>query len=241
MSLLLLVRRLAVFVLAGALPCAAVGYSLGHVRGLLIAEAAFVLFVFLAAFRAEKAILKTYRVRSETPEGVGRSLDRVLSLLGGPEPRVFSFSDPAPQALVVRSPGGPGSILLSEGLLGALTEEELRSLLRAGVLRLRARGACFQSLCAWLAQLSLELAPKAWVELLFGELRWHEDLGAVGAVRFLMVYSLSKFFVGLGRAASIDAPHALVRLPSVAGEVSNPGSCILHFSDPWADRSLLRL
>ena len=94
---------------------------------------------------------------------------------------------------MARSPGSPGSILLSEGLLGALSESELRALLHACVRRLRTRGICFQSLCAWIAHLILEIAPRSWVELLFGELRWHDKLGVVGALCFVAVFTAAKF------------------------------------------------
>jgi hypothetical protein len=234
------VWRLILFLTVTSLPFVATGFAFWQLRGAIVALATFGLLVFAAVLRTERGILRVYRVRPEEPEGVGRSLERVLARLGGSVPRVFSFGDPAPQVLVVRGLFGPGSILLSEGVLGALTEEELRELLTAGVLRLRSRGIVFQSLCAWIAHRMLEFAPRSWVELLFGELRWHEKLGVFGALRFVVAYTAAKFFVGLGRTSN-NAPRALARLPVVGGEVVNPGSSILHFSAPWAERSLLVL
>jgi hypothetical protein len=241
MSLISLLRRIVVLTFALALPFALLGLAVARLRGLLAMELLLACGLVFVAFHAEKGILKIYRVRAEAPQGVRQSLARVLARLGGEAPRVLSFSDPAPQALVVRSLGSVGSILLSEGLLGALNEEELRELLAASVLRLRGRGIRFQSLCAWLAHWTLELAPSSWVALLFGELRWHEKLGAVGALSFMTTFTAAKFFVGLGRIPRTDAPRRLARLPSASGEVANPGSCILHFSDPWAERALFRL
>ena len=242
MPLLSLLKRILWLAVSIALPFAALGYLAGHLRGVVIAEGFALTLALAAAIRAEKAFLRIYRVKPEPPASVQRSLDRVLAAMGGRGPKVFSFSDPAPQALISKGLGSRGSILLSEGLLGTLSEAELREILRASVLRLRSRGASFQTLCAWLTHLAFELAPQSWVGLLFGELRWHEGLGALGALRFLAVFSVARFFVDLGRSTGQgDAPRGLTRLPPVAGEVTNPGSCILHFSDPWANRSLVPL
>lgn len=244
MSFFSLLRRLALFILALALPFAALGLALGRVKGFVAVELLLATFLMFASFYAEKGILNVYGVRHEAPEGARRSLARVLAAMGETDaaaPRVLSFSDPSPQALVVRSPFSRGSILLSEGLLGSLSESELRELLDASVARLRARGICFQSVCAWCAHLTLELAPRSWIELIFGELRWHDRLGVFSALGFVAVFSIAKFFVGLGRVSWSDAPHRLARLPAALGEVANPGSCILHFSDPWTARALFRL
>lgn len=241
MSWFSLMMRLGVFVIAMELPAGALGFGFAGVRGAIGAAATAALVLLLAAWRAEKGILAIYRVRSEVPEGARRSLERVMTRHGGGTPRVFSFSDPAPQALVARGLASPGAILLSEGLLGALSEEELRELLDTSVRRLRSPGIRFQTLCARLAHLILEVAPRSWLEFVFGELRWHEALGAWGALRFMTVYSAAKFFARLGRGALVDAPRSLLRLPPVTGEIANPGTSILHFTQPWSSRSLLSL
>lgn len=241
MSGLSCLRRVLQLVIATALPIAAFGYLLGGYRGASIAALVSLLGMLIATYRAERGLLRIYRVREREVAGPRRSLDRVMDRIGGDSPRVFSFSDPSPQALVVRGLAGPGSILLSEGLLGALSEEELRELLKAAVSRLRAPGSRLQTLCAWLAHGVFELAPRPWLELFFGELRWHERLSPLGALRFLVVFATARFFIDLGRLASVDAPRSIQRLPVVAGEVANPGSWILHFSNPWSDRSLLPL
>lgn len=239
MSLLSLIRRLFVFALLAAAPVGVFGFSMGGKRGLAVALALLALIVAFVMARAERGILSIYRVRREAPEGARRSLARVVERLGGTAPRIFSFSDPAPQALVARGLGSPGAIVLSEGLLGALNEDELRELLEACIRRIHGRGISLQTVCAWLAHGSLELAPRPWIELLFGELRWHESLGVFGALRFIVIFTVARFFTDLGRAPMVDAPRSLVRLPVVSGEVSNPGSRLLHFRDPWASRGLL--
>lgn len=243
MSLASLIRRCLVLLLAISIPFALTGLALGWVRGLVMGVVLGLLLILVAALRAESGLLKAYRVRTEAPAGASRSLERVMECaeLTGKQPKIFSFSDPAPQALVVRSPGSVGSILVSEGLLGVLTEDELRHLLLSCVTRLRARGIRFQSLCAWMAHIALEFAPRPWIELLFGELRWHEELGALGALRFVLAYSVARFFVRLGRVFENDAAQGFAHILPVSGEVFNPGSCILHFNDPWATRSLFPL
>lgn len=242
MSLLSLLARLALFGIVTVSPFALLGLAVGHTLGFACAWLLLALFLVTGcAVYAESGICRLYRARRDVPDSLRRSLDRVLASLGGGAPRVVSFCDPAPQALVVRGLGRRGTILLSEGLLGALTEDELRTVLSVGVSRLRSRGICFQSLCAWLAHLTLELAPESWLQLIFGEVRWHPNLGALGAVRFLILFSVAKFYVGVGRVSWDNAPRCFARLPAASGEVSNPGSCILHFSDPWGARALIGL
>lgn len=239
MSFLSLFRRLFVLGFFAVCPMGALGYLLGGKQGAAIVLSLVALISVLIFFRAERAILSIYRVRVQAPEGLRRSLERVTARLGGRVPKVYSFSEAAPQALVARGPWSSGAILLSEGLLGALTEAELRELLEAAVFRVRSRSMRFQTVCAWLAHETLEFAPRPWIELLFGELRWHENLGVLGALRFVVLFSIARFFTVLGRGTQIDAPRVLSRLPVVSGEVSNPGSRGLHFLDPWASRGLL--
>jgi heat shock protein HtpX len=248
MSLSMLLRRISVFLLVLALPVALLGAALARVRGLIVAETLLFVFLFLAAIRSEIGILKIYAVREEEPLGARRSLERVLARMSGAtaaKPRVRVFNDTVPQALVARGLGSSGSILLSEGLLGILSEQELRELLEACVTRLRGRGMVFQSLCAWMAHRVLELAPRSWIELLFGELRWSERLGALSALRFLALASIARFFVSLSKfttpAVSFNAPHACGMLSQLTGDIVNPGSSALHLMDPWASRSLFPL
>ena len=239
MSLLSLLRRLIVLCVTLSVPFAAVGAALDGRRGAIAGGLLLLALLTLAYLAAEPGIRRIYRVHREPPEGVSRSLERVLAVLGGPAPRVLTISDPAPLALVARGPWSNGAILLTEGLLGALTEEELRELLALAVRRLRGRGIGFQTFCAFVAHQAFELAPRSWVQLLFGELRWHDELGALSALRFAMVFAGARFFVQLGRTPRTNAPHGLDRLPLILGEVGNPGSSILHFSAPWSPRALL--
>lgn len=245
MTLATLLRRVLILVLALALPAAAIGLALGRVRGLIAAEALLGVSLCVVVFRCEAGVLAAYRVQGSAPAGATRSLERVLAPLGGPTPRVRVFQHPSALALVARAPGAPGTILLSEGLLGILDESELRQLLTACVRRLRGRGMVFQTLCAWLAHLTLALAPRAWTEMWFGELREHPSLGPFDGLRFVASFSTARFLARLGRpqgaSMATDAPRAYVHLSRWPAGLANPGTGLLHLADPWVHRSLLPL
>ena len=246
MSIKIFVGRLMVFVLVLATPFAVVGLSVGGLRGLAISGLLLMTSLVFAAFSSEKGLQKVYRAQPGAPSGCSRSLNRVVANLGGIAPDIHSFMDPAPQALVVRGLFSPGAILLSEGLLGILSEEELRDLLNVAIQRIRNPEMPFRTLCAWLAHLTLVIAPRAWLGLLFGELKTNKRLGALNALCFLPVFSAAKFFVSLGRlpaenGAYDNAPRAFTQLSQLTSEVTNPGSGILHLVDPWTRRSLFPL
>ena len=247
---LLPLRALLLFLAFGA-PVGVLGLALGGATGFLIAEALSLLSLLGFALRAESGVLRAYQVRETTPEGVRQSLARALATMGGAQkgkghpPQIRIFDHPSALALVVRSPGSPGTIILSAGLLGLLNESELRDLMGACVKRLRSRGVVFQSLCAWLAHGVLRLAPHAWREMWFGELRRSETLSPLGALRFVSIYSVARFFSRLGQqpqaSQSVDALRVYVAHSRWASDLSNPGTGILHLVDPWARRSLLPL
>jgi hypothetical protein len=226
--------RLILFSLAFALPPAVIGMTLAQLPGLLAAEILAALAMVFSLFRAEPALIRAFRAQEPATPGIHRSLERVIESLGGVAPEILVFGDTAAQALTVRSPFSHGTILVSEGLLGVLTEAELRQLLTASVNRLRARGMVFRSMCAWWAQLALWIAPRPWVELAFGKVEWHEALRPAAALRFLTSYSIARFFARLGRVTESDAPQSYRRLSHWLGGGRNPGTAILHLDDPWS-------
>jgi hypothetical protein len=166
--------------------------------------------------------------------------------------------DPAPSALVVRSLLGRGRILVSQGILALLSEEELRALLGAAVIRCGDRRLPLQSACALLAVTTLSLAPREWVSMVFAgrtprpERGKKRPLSPVSALRFLAIFPIARVFMKLGsmgesalRARLLDSPHsgAAVRKISHAihpwGPNERPGASSLYLIDPWRRQMLL--
>jgi heat shock protein HtpX len=200
---------------------AALGGRRAAVAGALLGLAA----LLTATLTAESGLMRVYGVSkaaSGAENSLRFSLQRVIESVGGPSPAAVCFKELSPQALLIRGGFGPGVILVSEGLVGSLSEEELRVILTEGVLGLRRRGQTLRTVCVWLAHGLLSLAPVPWVELLFGELRWHEDLGVLSALRFTLMYSVARFLLRRGRMNPVDAPQLgriFERFPPVANVV----------------------
>ena len=244
MSMGILITRVGALIIAVTAPMGVLGGAAWGVQGACVLVFITLMLLMTAAGFSERWVLSVYQAKSESPEGVRRSLERVLESMGGSSPRIQVSADLAVFALVVRSVGSPGTILLSEGILGTLTEEDLRQLLSLSVVRLRSRGMILQALCACLAHLTLSIAPQAWVNLLYGELRSHTQLQPLSALVFASLYSVARFFSWLGRmrpTLEIDAPRSFVSLSGHPVVMINPGTRTLHLSDPWERRALLPL
>jgi hypothetical protein len=157
-----------------------------------------------------------------------------MEAMGGVSPELYVFPDLAPQALVVKSLHGRGAILLSEGLLGLLTESELRELLINNVMRIRSPGMVFQSVCACIAHGVLALAPLKWQRILIEAPPAGGTLTAVSGLWFLALISVARALIQLSHAASmnLNAPHSFIRSSALVRRVTNPGTCVLHHVDP---------
>jgi Zn-dependent protease with chaperone function len=200
-----LARAFLIF-LSLAVPATCFGGALAGVRGAvggLVLAAASELAAFLLAERIQ---CLAHSAQTELPAGLSRTVERVAAALGpatpGPNmPRIRVFSDPAPSALVARSLGGHGTVLVSQGLLALLDEEELRDVLRALLLGARARGIVVRSASAALASAVLGLAPKRWSRLVFGGAPGGPagSAGPGAALAFAAFFPPARFYLSMSR------------------------------------------
>ncbi len=120
----------------------------------------------LATFRPESALIRAYRARSEKSPGLELALqyasrERKVSKLPG----VMICPDPLPKARVAKSLFGPGSLILSQGLLSSFRDEEVVAVMRRGLALLSQRGASLKTLCSvWLTELERQ-HRKPWTPL----------------------------------------------------------------------------
>lgn len=207
---------------AVAISTGAMGWVVLGPLGAVVAGIAPLLLLWCAGRGAEWFLSRFHRAKDEIPEGLERTLSAVLREEPGPVPRLRLIVDSSPNVMVARSLRGKGTILLTQGLLVALTEAELRAVLSVCVRRCREADLPWQSLCAVVASCLFMVAPKAWVHLLlserpsglstteFGKSR---RLGVVSFLGFAMVLPLARFFVRAGgdrrvlRAEGKDALH----------------------------------
>lgn len=147
------------FVITGALLAGTSGVICGGVIGLLG-------MILIAAY-SEHGIAKAYHAEKPIPQGLMRTLQFIDEEGSEPTPHLLVYSDPTPNVFTVRSFGGKGTVLLSQGLVALLNEEELRAILRMCLYRVRKTPLVFQSFCAQLTIWSLASAPQVWVDLVF--------------------------------------------------------------------------
>lgn len=205
--LIILVRLLGISIVLSA-PFVLVGTliypGVGSLYGLALAGA---MILGIAAF-SERAMRRAYRANSTPPKG----LQKTLQMAAGKRkqlPLISVFADPVPNALVIRSLGGNGSLLLSQGLITLLNERELRAILELCLKRLDSTGITFQSFCKILAVWSLSFSPRPWVSLVFSgrtlSLKEEKLLSPVSAIGFLILFPLARFLTKLGRSPTHEA------------------------------------
>lgn len=158
---------------------------------------------------SERGVSRAHSIEPNTPQGLDRSLEvaahsiSAILEISEPLPRLLVFADPSPNALAVRSLGGRGTILLSQGLISLLNEDELREVLILCLLRLKQSSIVFQSFCAILAIWALGFAPRPWVNLVFAgktlSTREEQLLSPVSGVGFLVFFPVARFIFNLGK------------------------------------------
>jgi hypothetical protein len=158
--------HLTLLAISMAVPCAA----LGGIAGVVLA---FFALGILGVF-AERWVIRLSPViwgqRSEIQLGLERSLRRIyesrpFGRFPTRPPRILLTVKVEPEIRVVRSWLSPGSILLSQGVLNLLSEEELRSILDEGLGRLRRPGIVLQTICSLLLVAVLRLSPSSRVRV----------------------------------------------------------------------------
>jgi hypothetical protein len=130
--------------------------------------------------------------------------------------RILVYPEPAPAALVVRSMFSRGVIIVSQGMISCLTDEEFSALLRSARARLRSRGIVLASLSAVLLLWVSRFSPQGWLGVLVQDrpvVRGEgQSLTPLSAVHFVMLYPLTRLLLGAQKKASESAlPQDAVR------------------------------
>ena len=83
---------------------------------------------------------------------------------------------------------GPGTVLISQGLLNVLDEEELRGVIREAAIRTTDPSLILKSLCGWLAHMLSPFPPGR--------------MSVWSAIGFILRYPLMRYFLWLSRVRS---------------------------------------
>ena len=121
-------------------------------------------------------------------------------------PDLYVYPDPIPDVLTLRSFGGKGAILLSQGLLSLVSEEELRGLLRLSDRRNFQRGAVLQGFCLFVAMILFKSAPRSWGNLLYSAestqiergVGTRSELGPFSALISVLFFPFIRFLLKMG-------------------------------------------
>lgn len=194
-------RKYLVFLLITTAMVGSFGFLLG---GMTVAGLFMVLYlgmwgvVFLSA---EGHIMSTYRASLELPPGLRVTFDRALEGQNlNSRPQLAVFDDPAPEILSIRSVWGDGTVLLSSGTLAALSEGELRDILRTISMRLPLAQLRLRTTLGSLALRFLNRLPQNSRELLRGSPLPSETSTRIGFfrwLRFLVFTSLASWIMNL--------------------------------------------
>ncbi len=188
------------------------GWTAWGWRGAAVAVLAILLFGFYALMRSEAIVAAALDAKPwRSAQGPGAK----------PLERLFVYPEPAPAALALRSAFGPGIIIVSQGMVGCLTDSEFSSLVDGARARLRTRGIVMASLSAVLLLWLSRFSPQGWLGVLLQDrpvVRGEgQSLTPLSAVHFIMLYPLTRLLLGgkkprsKKRATDVTLPVDAVR------------------------------
>lgn len=256
----ILARSLLVLLVLTA-PVAAIGFWLQSSVGAAAGAIAGALFWVFVMFWAEHGIRLSIGAKEEMPAGVLRTSIVAASSLPYQAPRVVVYEETAPNAIVARSFWSRGTVMVSQGLIALLDEQELRAIIRLAHARARSPGIVLQTFCAFFSVLLFLLVPQSWSKLFFSGRPLHRGeeqlLSPASMLRFLLIFPATRFFLNASQMprdliitnwptgpngngdAAISALHKIARSVSIWGPTRSPGTWFLCLIDPGTDQMLL--
>lgn len=179
------------------IPLVLVGACLGGLRGAGFGFLIALMAVLVLSFLIELLAIKIQKASSVIPRGLDKSLEfsavalhKDKSLNQTRLPRLFVFSDPLSYALVVKSLGGNGVLLLSQGLVTSSNEQELRKVLKTCLLELQQSGIVTESFFSIMGLGLFRLIPSPWVRFLQSGKPGLSPISLVGLWMFLSMMPL---------------------------------------------------
>jgi hypothetical protein len=247
--------RFVILWIATGTPLMLIGLFFLGLRGFVAALVLVLLFLLGVSAYSEKIIVRLHRA---VPALKGlQSSRRWASILSGvvvnEQLSVYTFADPAPNALVLGSLFRP-AILISKGSIDVLSEEELRALLLLCQSRAAKPGLMVQTLCGVIAVFLLKAAPSAWTAMLFSGRSQvtKQKMNPLSFMAFLSVFPLVRLLALTGGV--FRGQHAPEQVPALSVALrkaelfsgtwplpASPGLDPLYLLTPWQRQSLLSL
>ncbi len=194
--------RFLILALLVMFPGVLIGFALWELRGAALGAGTMIMILCAALFGSEWNLKRISEAESQVPPGLLRSYELTLdgNISGAPHLKIYS--DPFPRIFVARSFGGRGTILLSQGMIALMREEDLRLIFGLLVNRARNPAVVFRSFCGTLATWALKFTPKAWKDLVFSNPPFSAGeqklLTPLSALKSFLPLTLALFFYKLG-------------------------------------------
>jgi len=148
-----------------------VGEALGGREGLILALLIAGLFNIGSYWFSDSIVLRLYRAKEVGPEEapqLHRIVEELASSAGIPKPRIYIVPQQAPNAFATGRSPSHAAVAVTEGILRALDERELRGVLSHELSHIRHRDTLIQAMAATLGAAIVFLARMAFFASLFG-------------------------------------------------------------------------
>ncbi len=199
----LFIQTIGIIFLVALLP-GGIGFFLKNWLGAAIGFSGVVIMMAAVAMTVEKRMIRFYRAVSTQSLGLMQSLRGVMqqSCAGMPIPRFYTYVDPIPRFCCIRAWGSQGTILMSQGLLARLDEEELRKILKLSVFKLNQSTVFLYTFYSVLIILCLQWVPPSWRKIFFQKERMiaqtqTSSFHPLTTLKFLLFLPWVQFFLSI--------------------------------------------
>jgi heat shock protein HtpX len=221
-------------------------------------------FNFFAYFFSDSLVLRMQQAHeippNEMPE-LHQMVEEIATRYGMPKPRVYLVEDPNPNAFATGRNPAHGAVAVTTGILGLLTQRELRGVLSHELSHIRNRDVLISTIAAGIAAAISSLAHVLSFSSYFGGRSEREEGSAGGGLLVALVAPFLAMLVQLGVSRSreyladqsgaeiSDDPEALAsaleklvsygsRVPSTT---ATPVTASLFIVNPFSAEGLSRL
>lgn len=179
-------------------------------KGFVVGVAFYFLILLAVALFQKSILLSLLGSYEKAPVGLLRTLSRAIFSTPHQkaECHIYVYSDPSPNAFVIRGWADHGVILVSRGLIDLLNENELRGILAYCHLKLTQSGCTLETWGAALSAILFKLAPQSWVVLATRAKGAHSGgpmrLSLLSFLQFLFVFPSAQAVLSVSRDSKMD-------------------------------------
>lgn len=236
-----------------------IGELIGGANGLVFFFFIAVVMNFVSYWFSDKIVLRMYSAKEVGPEHpLHRMVARLAQRAGLPMPRVYVIPDASPNAFATGRNPSHASVAATEGILQALSEQELEGVMAHELAHVKHRDILISSVAATIAA-AIMLASRS---LMFFGGRSDDDEGSnpIAMLAMIILAPLAamliqaaisrsrEFSADAGGAAITGSPHglasALRKIDAIAHRVplhANPATSHMFIVMPLSGRGLLSM